>query len=264
MADEIPTVRPGAVAPDAGNTAQRIKKLEGQLAEQQRRDLSRANIGQGGRLRGLYGNGSEAVLFGVDPDDGANKATIKYSDGTGAFSIAPGLPAYGSKEQIRMNDINGKPIFITDEVAGYGISHPGLGYPVWGREELAPGASSPAAVTVIEGTNSVYNPVWFVAARMRCGHSIAGTSTVNFYLEIRDGGTVVATSSVQAEVVTGVVFAIRSFARMCVIPAERIGNQLTAFVKAYTTTPADFGITAYPQWSSGTSRAFYDYNPGFA
>jgi hypothetical protein len=52
MADEIPTVRPGAVAPGIQDMAQRVKALEKQVAELARRDLSRANIGQGGRLRG--------------------------------------------------------------------------------------------------------------------------------------------------------------------------------------------------------------------
>jgi hypothetical protein len=260
---EIPTYIPGAVAPSADDTAQRIKALERTVAELTRKDLSRANIGQGGRLRGLYGNGSESVLFGVDPEDGANKSQIRYSDGVPAFAVSPGLPAYGSREQLRLNDLNGVPIFITDEVAGYGISHPGLTYIMSGREELAPGASSGAAVTVMEGGNQVYNPVWYVVARMRIGHNIAGTSTVNFFLEIKSGSTVVATSSIQSEPVTGVIFAIRTFIRMCAIPAEYIARGLSATVKAYATTPADFGVMASCLESRGASRSFFDLNPTF-
>lgn len=263
MADEIPTVRPGAVSPGAQNLAERVKQLEKQLAEMQRRDLSRANIGQGGRLRGLYGNGNESVLFGVDPDDGANKATIKYSDGQGAFSVAPGLADYGGKEQLRMNDLNGKAIFITDEVAGYGISHPGLSYGIWGREELQPGNSAGTAVTMIEGHNAVYNPVWFVVARMRLAHTIAGTSSVSMFLELRDGATVVTTSGTQVEAVTGVVFAARTFQKMVLIPAGYMSQGLTMNLRVHTPTPADFNVTGYPLQSKGASKAFFDLNPFF-
>jgi hypothetical protein len=200
----------------------------------------------------------------ADPDDNANKSQIKYSDGLTAFSVAPGSPTYGSKEQLTLRDLSGKPMFVTDEVAGYGISHPGLAYPVWGREELQPGNSAPNAVIVAEGHNAVYNPVWFVSVRLRLAHSIAGTSSVSVFLELRDiGNTVLATSSTVVIPVTGVVFLASTFSKMCVIPESSMANGVTAFVKVHTPTPSDFGVTAYPIQSKGTSRALYDYNPAY-
>lgn len=254
---------PGSVPPPSDDMAKRLAALERRVDELSRKNIDRSTVGQGGVIRGLYKNGNEAFLFGVDPDDGANKSQIKYSDGQVAFSVAPGAAVYGGKEQLRINDLNGRAIMVTDEVAGYGLSHPGFAYPVWGREELQPGNSAPNAVTVAEGHNQVYNPVWYVTARMRLVHNIVGTSTVNFFLEIRSGSTVIATSGIQAEAVTGSVIVARSFIRMCAIPANYIASGLSARIQAYTATPSDFGVTVYPLESKGTSRAFYDLSPGF-
>lgn len=260
MADEIPAYRPGAVAPGVENTAQRIKQLERQLAEIQRRDLSRANIGQGGRLRGVYGNGNEAVLFGVDPDDGANKSQIRYGSGDVAFSVAPGL--YTPDEQLTMFDTNGAPLMITDELAGYGISHPSLSYNLYGREELQPGATVGTAVIHAEGWAAMYNPVLHVATRVRIVHSTAGTDNLLAFLEIRDmGQNLLVTSSTQTIPATGSVIFAATFERMCVIPASSIGRRLIARVCAYSAAPANFAVTMYPLMSIGISQAGYDLYP---
>jgi hypothetical protein len=257
-----PGFLPGAVPPHTNDTGAQLRKLEKQIDTLGRKDLTRANIGQGGRLRGLYGNGNESVLFGVDPDDGANKSQIKYSDGVTAFSVAPGAPQYGSKEQMYMRDIAGRPVYATDEVAGYGLSHPTFTYGLWGREELQPGANLGAATIMAEGIAYVYNPAWHVMVRVRLGHTIAGTSSINMVLELSDQtGAVLYTSQVQTEPATGVVFAIRTFERMVLVPQTHIGRRLNARVKAYAGTPSDWNVTMYPFMSTGLSKAGYDLLP---
>lgn len=253
---------PGSVPPNNGNTEQRLRDLEKRIDAITRKDLSRANIGQGGRLRGQYSNGSESILFGVDPEDGRNKAQIKYSDGNNAFSVSPGNEAFGSLEHLVMWDQSRNVFLSTDELIGYGLSNPTLALPVWGREELQPGANAGAAVAMAEGRNFVYNPVVHMQIRVRCAHSAAGTTNLSMFLEVVDqSANVLATSSTQTESVTGVVFSVKTFERQVVLPESAMGRLCTIRMRVHSPTPANYGVTAYPMMCIGTSKSWYDIFP---
>jgi hypothetical protein len=94
----MPTYLPGVVSKPQVSMEQRVVELENRLSEFMRRDLSSAGIGLGGKLRVLYGSGTQAVLIGTDPAD--------------------------DKPKIVINDPAGNVLYATDTVAGWGLASP--------------------------------------------------------------------------------------------------------------------------------------------
>jgi hypothetical protein len=139
MTSGLPPVRAGAVAqPDQG-LIDRIRRLETIVEEQQRRDMNRATVGQGGTFRGYFDNGQLAFTFGEDIDDGVRKVRMNWpSTGGVAFQVGPGNPNANEDEQFKLVDQSGNKVFATDGLAGYGAvvsaphgADPGAGLGVW-------------------------------------------------------------------------------------------------------------------------------------
>jgi hypothetical protein len=244
---------PGSVPPPMDDTARRIAALERRVDELTRRDLSNAQVGQGGRLRGLYSNGQEAFQFGLDPVDGVNKSLIRYSNGTRAIGVGAGAAAYGSQEQLSIFDLAGNGVLVTDEVAGYGLSHPSLSY-LLGQNFAGSGGAVPAATetAVLEGYSILYNPAVLFRALVRT----TGTWTARFVL--MDGAGVIQTSTTATATQTDNQYVNK----MISVPEEAIA-QLGWSLRLLVTSSAGLAtVNAYPLRSVGVSQAYYLQNPG--
>jgi hypothetical protein len=94
----MPPVLPGTVSKPQERLEQRVAELENRLAEFMRRDLSNSVVGQGGRFRAVYSDGTESILIGLDPFTG--------------------------KQKIRINDPAGNVLIESDTDAGWGFRRP--------------------------------------------------------------------------------------------------------------------------------------------
>lgn len=247
-------VAPGQVSAPITRLEQEVKELRRLVQELQRRDLSNANVGQGGRLRALYANGNEALQVGKDPVDGANKTRISYSSGTSALAIGPGSAAYGSQETLVLRDLAGVTLLTTDELAGYGISNPVLPY---GCTVPFNGTSSKvqtlnAEVSVLEAYPTFYHP------SIRSQGLITAPNGLVWKYRLRlvdNSGTEVATSSTT----TG-MSGSQYFDKFLLIPQQYCGaQQMTAQLMVTMTTAS--GTNAWqvqPSRVLGYSLAYYN------
>lgn len=249
---------PGSVPPPMDDTARRIRNLEARVDELTRRDLSNAQVGQGGRLRGLYSNGAEAFQFGRDPVDGENKATINYSGGTRAFGIGPGAVAYGSQEQLRINDLSGSPVLITDELAGYGLSVPN--FPMllngWEETDLTGATTSATAASKATGYSYAYNPALHFYIRLRLRDTTASTFNARVRATLPDSSIIESTDTVYS--VGANVINIRFMEKIILLPPEAMGQQIQADVMVWNSSGANGAVQAVPQLCHGVAKSFYD------
>lgn len=244
-------IAPGQVSQPVTVIEQEVRELRRMVEELSRKDLSNANVGQGGRLRGLYANGAEAFQFGKDPVDGQNKARIGYSSGITAVGIGPGASAYGGQETLVIRDLAGGAVFGTDELAGFGLSHPGLAYPI-GVSFEGSGVSLTAGTEYIlaSGGFMFYHPALWVKGLIRAGNADTWTMRIN----VTDpSGAQVATSTI-----TPTQTASQYFERLIALPQSAVCAQnygLNILVKPGVTTSA---ILCYPQTPMGTTLSYYN------
>lgn len=244
---------PGTVGQPNDQITARLRQLEQTVAELMRRDLSNANVGQGGRLRALYGNGNEAFQTGKDPADGQNKTRISYSGGGLAISIGPGSAAYGSQETLVVKDLVGNTVFGTDELAGFGLSHPGINYPMGTNFEGTPSASLASGVEVpaASGGFLYYHPVLWVQCLVTT--SLSWKARLRLYDQV--AGAEVATSST-----TPVQSGSQYFERMLQIPQAYVGRQ-NMLAEVRLTPQAAGSVQLWPKQCSGTTLSYYDIRP---
>lgn len=191
---------------------------------------------------------------------------LKYENGNSALSIKPGGAAYGSKQQAVMRDYANKPVYATDEVAGYGLSHPSFSYSMGGFEAQGTGLPTTIGTSVIlaAGTAYMYNPVWHVACRLRGANGASNAPDYRVYLRLLDGftGAVLVTSNEQLFSAGTNVFAINTFERMCIVPPTHIGARVVAEVRAYAPNAPTLTLQAFPSLTVGISMAQYNLLPG--
>jgi hypothetical protein len=100
----IPTHLPGTVSKPRVSLEQRLADVEARLDELARKDLSNAVVGQGGRFRAVYNDGTESILIGLDPVSG--------------------------KQKIRISDPAGNVLIESDTDAGWGFKRPIVNLPM--------------------------------------------------------------------------------------------------------------------------------------
>jgi hypothetical protein len=253
MTSGLPPVRAGAVAqPDRG-LIDRIRRLEAIVEEQQRRDMNRATVGQGGTFRGYYDNGQLGFTFGEDIDDGVRKIRMNWpSTGGAAFQVGPGNPTANEPEQFKLVDQAGNQMFATDGVAGYGIAEPALTYFM--------GAANPFARTsgvedfVAECWALFYNPAVYATIRIS---NLSGITGGTVRLVAKDGNGITQVSSSNGTIVAGT----SSITKVILLPEAMINAQNTRL--QWLATPVGSGtLQGWPLACLGKSKTYYDINPG--
>lgn len=231
----IPPVLPGTVKQPTDRLEQRVAALEKQLAEYQRKDLKNAVVGQGGIFR----------------------ATLE-AGGIDVLRIGPGQALFGSKQVMRLNDMQGHPTYQHDELAGYGLSAPGMSFPMI-RTATGSGlfaATSGAETTAAQAATFFYNPCQNVAGTLYALTTMNGTtfsvSNYSYRISVTDGTTTLFSSSTT---VNGAVV----LNKMILLPADFINKQSVRVNLLVTPTANDFFI--FDGASYGGSKSLYDNNP---
>jgi hypothetical protein len=179
--------------------------------------------------------------------------TLSYGDGTPAISVKPGLPKYGSKQQMALYDLAGNVVYRTDESAGYGLSAPLYNYTLGVLFAGTSSASNTSGteVAVAESATPFYNPA--IYARALVTMPTAVTWSARFI--VTDGTTTVTSSSIS-------LTASQYVQKVLLLPSNFIGIQNTKL--QLLVTPGTTGSTVvYPGVCGGVSKSFYDINTGY-
>lgn len=243
---------PGSVPQPNDRLEQRIKQLENLVSELQRRDLSNATVGQGGRIRGLYKDGTQAFAYGTDPADGQNRMLMHYTTGDTAIRITPGSPLYGSNEQLVIKDLAGHRVLATDDLAGYGLVEPSLALPM----------SETVGLNFVNGVEQecalalgfVYNPVFWCDLLITNYVTMTGVSA---RLKITDGDTTTYSSAATLPPSTP-----GTLSRMIVVPSNYINAQNVRLSWLLTSTGSGT-VRTVPRRCHGISRSLFNLSPGF-
>jgi hypothetical protein len=247
-------VRPGAVAqPDQG-LIDRIRRLEQIVEEQQRRDMNRATVGQGGTFRGYYDNGQLAFTFGEDIDDGVRKIRMNYpSTGTQALQVGPGNPNANEAEQFRLRDQSNRNMFATDGLAGYGLAEPSFQFLLCTVYGLA-------WVNAVEQAAARANAFLYNAAlvsTIQTRNFAGGVTAVAGKLRVTNGsGSTITSSTVSSIGSNGI-------ATRCVLLTPDFLNDQGTKVEWLLTTTGGGTMDVWPRECRGVSKSFYDFNPQF-
>lgn len=250
----VDPTRPGVVYQSQDYLEQRVRRLEEVVDELSKKDLTNATVGQGGRFRGVYATGSEAFVFGKDSRDGINKARINYTDGTAAFQIGPGNPNSNppEQEQMRLNDQQGKRMFATDGIAGYGLAEPSFQHllcPIYGLAWVA-GVEQVAA----RAFTFLYNAALYTEVQVR--NFAGGVTAVTGRVIVTNGdGSQVVSSSTPAS------GANNNFRRVVLLPADFMNSQNLKVEWAMTTTGSGT-MDVWPRVCRGVTKSFYDTDAG--
>lgn len=225
----FPNLPPGVIFPPMTALEQRVNALEAKLDAVSRRDMTNAVVGQGGTFR----------------------ATLE-AGGVDVLSIKPGLPEYGSKQQMRMGDGQGHTTYRTDELAGYGLSAPLYNYSMSVTFEGTTSANNAAGVEVrvAEYTGPFYNPALAARALVNMPNGVSWA----YRFVATDGATVVTSTS-------STLVSSQYTQKILLLPANFIDNiatKLQLFVN-----PSVAGATVvYPGSCVGAAKAYYDAWPG--
>lgn len=253
MTSPVPPTAPGVVAAPNDMITARLQALEARVSELSRRDLSNAQVGQGGRLRAMYSNGVEALQVGKDPVDGVNKTRISYSSGITAFAIGPGAATYGSQETAVIKDLAGNVVFAMDELAGYGISHPALAYAVGVTFQGTTAATLTAGTeyAVVRGATMYYHPAMRV-------QGLVNTSDTNWSYRVRvlnaDG-----TEAVSSSWTTG-LNGPQYYDKILLLPQTAVGQQNTS-IEVRLKLGATGSVDTFPMPPVGVTKSLYDLLP---
>jgi hypothetical protein len=207
-----------------------------------------------------FSAGPGGGTFQIFPDptivDGNGKPVVdtvlKYGDGTTALSVRPGLPQFGSKQQMVLRDLGGNITYATDEAAGYGLAAPLYNYTLQVLFAGTSSASNAAGVEVVVADCSTpfYNPVVFARALLPMPNGV--TWSARFV--VTDGTTTV-TSSTSNFTGSGYV------RKILLLPSNFISNQGTKL--QLLVNPGTAGSTVvYPGTCVGAPKSFYDVNQG--
>lgn len=251
----VDQVRPGSVPPRQNDVNDRIRALEEQVRELQAKNMDNATVGRGGTFRGYYDNGQLSFSFGRDKEDGIRKAKFYWpSTGREAIQIGPGNPNAPSPEleQWRLNDQNGKRMYATDGIAGYGLAEPSLGYfmvPTYGLNWVS-GVAQPATVAF----SFFYNPALLSAVQVR--NFAGGVTAMAGKLRVTNADGDYVESSTSAA-----VGANSTITRILLLPASFMNAQNCR--AEWIMTPTGSGTAdVWPRQCQGVSKALYDISAG--
>lgn len=253
----VDSTRPGQVPPRERDSNDRIARLEAQVEELLKRDMSNATVGQGGTFRGLYDNGQLAFTFGKDKTDGVRKSAFYWpSTGGEAFQIGPGNPNINppEAEQMRFRDQSGRILFGTDGVAGYGFVEPLLDYTMYPIAGLNYVAGTPQVAC--QAQSFFYNAAIWSSILVR---NFTGTITqVTLQLQLRHSNTDIP--AVQSSASAG-VNANSSIRKTIAVPAAYISSQFT-YLEWLLTANGAGTVDVFPRMNRGVSRSAYNLNAG--
>lgn len=242
---------PGSVPPNNDDLAKRLREVERRLDEMSRRNLDNATVGQGGRIRGLYKDGTQAFAYGTDPADGQNRMLMHYTTGDTAIRITPGSPLYGAAEQLVIKDLANHRILGTDELAGYGIVEPIFANPM----VPIPGLNMVAGVEQKVATCKAFFYQAAYWSDLLCTNFVTMTG-VSCRLSLSDGTTTFF-SSATTPAGNG-----STHGRFISIPSDFINKQNVELAWLATTTGSGTMAVAATR-SHGISQALFVANPGF-
>lgn len=225
----FPAVQPGVIAPPMDTAEKRVKKLERRQDSQANKDLSNAIVGQGSSFRATVVDGGSNVM-----------------------ELSKGLPVYGNKQVMKMRDLGGKLVYQHDEVAGYGLSAPLYGYPMY----TIPGVSSTAGIEAEFARSEafVYNAVWYVKVLIR---NMTGAAT-SWSIAVK-----VSAPSLPDVISSPITFTggAAYFQRFLLLPIAYMNVQ-SAIAQVLATPNGTGAIEVWPVVSAGRYKAYWDYNPG--
>lgn len=220
----------GPYAPPADRVERKLDSANARMDALQNRTLRNSLVGQGGSFRGTVEDGGASVI-----------------------ELGKGSPFYGSKQVMKMRDIGGKLMYQHDEVAGYGLSAPLYGYPMY----LVPGVSAVAGVAseFARAEAFVYNAVWYVKILVRNMTGLATSWSIVF--KASAPGLPDVTSTPFTYVGGGATY----MNRFLLLPIEYMNAQ--SVIGQILATPNNTGaIDTWPIVSAGRTRAYWDFNPG--
>lgn len=249
---DIPPVRPGSVSQPDTSVNDRIAALEALVRELQAKNMDNATVGQGGTFRGFYDNGQLSFTLGRDKADGVRKAKFYWpSTGKEAFQIGPGNQTIDppEQEQWRLNDQQGKRMYATDGIAGYGLAEPGLTYMLTQRFNGIANATNTAGTEYEVATADAifYNPA--VLVQVLCTASVAYTIRVAAFID----GDQVVTSSTDSYAAGGA----RYVTKIVLLPAEAMNRQ-NVKIKVLLTPGTTASTPVWPTICHGKSKSYYD------
>jgi len=219
----------GQYKPSSDRVERKLDDANARMDALQNRTLRNSIVGQGGSFRGTV------------VDGGAN-----------VIEIGKGSEFYGSKQVMKMRDIGGRLMYQHDEVAGYGLSAPLYGYPMY----TIPGVSAASGVAseFARSEAFIYNSVWYVKVLIRNMTGLATSWSVVF--KASSPGLPDFTTS--AFVYTG---GATYMTRFLLLPVEYMNAQtVTGQILA---TPNNTGaLEVWPVVSAGRYKAYWDSNPG--
>ena len=220
---------PGVVTPPIDAIEKRTKQVSRRVDELARRDLTNAIVGQGASFRATVANGGNNVL-----------------------ALQKGAAVYGGKQTLVLRDIAGKLTYVLDELAGYGLSHPGFNYLPGVSFAGTPSASNPSGVeqVVAEYPGIFYNPAIYASFLITTSATWSGR-----ILATTTDGLTVSSSTVTSGLVGS-----QYVTKIILLPASMMGTQLVRL--RFLVTPTTTATTAcFPQYALGVSKALYDSAP---
>jgi hypothetical protein len=235
--------------------ADQFRALKQQADENGRKSMYPFSAGPDGQFQ-IFPDGSIVDVNGNPVVD----TQLTYQDGTPAVSIAPGLARYGSKQQLKINDLAGNPMLLTDESAGYGLSAPL--YTIAMQRVTNGGGFFSTAIGLeaiaCQAQTFFYNPcinvgglIYPLSAAFATSFS---ASSYTYRVQVTDGHTTIFSNPVT---VTGAQFVNK----MVLLPSSFMGAQSVEVDLLVKPTSAAIvfmtDCTAY-----GGSKALYDSNPG--
>lgn len=225
----FPNVPPGVIFPPITALEQRITALEAKLDAVSRRDLTNAVVGQGGTFR----------------------ATLE-AGGVDVLSIKPGLPQFGSKQQMTLRDGQGHATYRTDELAGYGLSTPLYSYTMGVTFEGSNATTNAAGVEVkvAECPAAFYNPAVYARALVTIPN---GVNWSYRFIVVDGAGTSVNSTSSS-------VSNSQYVQKALLLPPSFMDNQTTKLQLLITPATAT-GFTVFPGVCVGAAKSFYDAFP---
>jgi hypothetical protein len=183
---------------------------------------------------------------------------LTYESGIPAVSIAPGSALYGNKQQMRINDLSGHAMLLTDESAGYGLSAPIFTVPMLrytyggGLFSVASGVESMAAQAATFFYNPCQNIGGLIYPMTTANGGTFSVANYTYRVTATDGVTTVASSPVT---VSGAVFINRTV----LLPSSFMNAQNISVNLLVNPTATVFFIVDVASY--GASKAFYDANP---
>ncbi|WP_409186732.1 hypothetical protein F9C11_21825 [Amycolatopsis sp. VS8301801F10] len=199
-----------------------------------------------------------------DPNDPNGGAKVRILNGAGQPIFETFYSMVYSGKAARMLDLSGTTMWSLDESAGYGLSNPGMSITLGGQARWGYGGNTTAgtAQVVADGYGGAFNPALWVGAELNLENGTLA-STFNIWVEVLLAGSVIASSSTDAQSVAANTTDIRSISKMLLLPQSAMQKTIEVRIRAWNSTGGNAFSQVFPRQCQGISKAFYDVNPAY-